>query len=56
MSIANWIALFVDDNNWSASYEATYFESFGVEHILKETKRFIGNKNIYNQKCEHTIQ
>ena len=23
-----------------------YFDSFGVEHILKEIKRLIGNKNI----------
>ena len=26
--------------------EVTYFDSFGVEHILKEIKEFIGNKNI----------
>ena len=24
----------------------TYFDSFGVEHILKEIKKFIRNKNI----------
>ena len=24
----------------------TYFDSFGVEHILKEIKTFVGNKNI----------
>ena len=24
----------------------TYFDSFGVEHIPKEIKKFIGNKNI----------
>ena len=24
----------------------TYFDSFGVEHIPKEIKTFIGNKNI----------
>ena len=24
----------------------TYFDSFGVEHIPKETKKFIGDKNI----------
>ena len=24
----------------------TYFDSFGVEHIPEEIKRFIGNKNI----------
>ena len=26
--------------------EVTYFDSFGVEHIPKEIKEFIGNKNI----------
>ena len=35
-----WIALYVNGNN------ATYFDSFGVEHIPKESKKFIGNKNI----------
>ena len=25
---------------------ASYFDSFGVEHIRKEIKRFIDNKNI----------
>ena len=24
----------------------TYFDSFGVEHITKEIKKFIGNKNV----------
>ena len=35
----HWIALWVNNNN------ATYFDSFGVEHIPKEIKAFI-NKNI----------
>ena len=26
--------------------DITYFDSFGVEHILKEIIKFIGNKNI----------
>ena len=26
--------------------DVTYFDSFGVEHILKEIKSFISNKNI----------
>ena len=26
--------------------KVSYFESFGVEHIPKEIKKFIGNKNI----------
>ena len=36
----HWIALYVNDNN------VTYFDSFGVEHIPKENKKCIGNKNI----------
>ena len=36
----HWIALYANDNN------VTYFDSFGVEDILKEIKTFIGNKNI----------
>ena len=36
----NWIALYVNSKN------ITYFDSFGVEHILKEVRKFIGNKNI----------
>ena len=35
-----WIALYINDNN------VTYFDSFGVEHISKEIKKFIGNKRI----------
>ena len=35
-----WIALWVNNNN------VTYFDSFGVEHIPKEIKAFINNKNI----------
>ena len=26
--------------------DATYFDSFGIEHIPKEIKNFIGNRNI----------
>ena len=35
-----WISLYVQNN------DVTYFDSFGVEHIPKEIKTFIGNKNI----------
>ena len=28
------------------NYDVTYFDSFGVEHIPKEIKRFIRNNNI----------
>ena len=30
----------------SASYNATYLDRFGVEHVPKEIKEFIGNKNV----------
>ena len=36
----HWIALFCNKN------EIVYFDSFGVEHIPKEIKKFINNKNI----------
>ena len=42
----HWIALYVNGNNRRASYDAIYFYSFGVEHIPKETKKSIRNKNI----------
>ena len=36
----HWIALYVNDNNKRASYNAIYFGSFGVEHIPKEITKF----------------
>ena len=36
----HWIALYVNAEN------VTYFNSFGVERIPKEIRRFIGNKNV----------
>ena len=36
----HWIALCVQNN------DVTYFDSFGVEHIPKEVKIFVGNKNL----------
>ena len=36
----HWITLYVDTKT------VTYFDSFGVEHILKEIKKIIDNKNI----------
>ena len=40
------MALYVNGNNRRASYNAIYFDSFGVQPISKETKRLIRNKNI----------
>ena len=31
---------------WVNNNDVTYFDSFGVEHIQKEIKAFIKNKNI----------
>ena len=36
----HWVALYVVSNN------VPYFDKFGVEHIRKEIKTFISNKNI----------
>ena len=36
----HWVALYVQNN------DVTYFDSFGVEHIPKEIRTFIGNENI----------
>ena len=36
----HWIALFCNRN------EIVYFDSFGVEHVAKEIKEFIGHKSI----------
>ena len=36
----DWIALYLYGNN------VAYFDSFGVEFIPKETRKFIGTKNI----------
>ena len=40
------IALYVNGNNGSVAYNATYFHSFGVEDIPREIQKFIGNKII----------
>ena len=36
----HWVALHANNKT------VTYFDSFGVEHIPKEVKKFINNKNI----------
>ena len=37
----HWVAFHMQNN-----YDFTYFDSFGVEHIPKEVKIFLGNKNL----------
>ena len=51
----HWVALWVVDN----SINVTYFDRFGVEHIPKEIKTFINNKNIKTKtflEYRHMIQ
>ena len=38
--VTHWVALYVQNN------DVTYFDSFGVKHISKENRTFIGNKNM----------
>ena len=38
----HWIAFYVNVTN----NEVIYFDSFGVEHVPEEIKKFIGNNNI----------
>ena len=49
----HWIALYVENN------EITYFDSFGVEHVHKEIKRFIKHKsiktNIFRIQADNSI-
>ena len=40
-----WISLYVKN------YDFTYFDSFGVEHIPKEIKKFIDSKNVISNIC-----
>ena len=48
-----WVAFYVNAEN------GTYFDNFGGEHIPKEIKKFIGNKNIvtniYRTQAYHSI-
>ena len=49
----HWIALYVKNN------KITYFDSFGVEHVHKEIKRFIKHKsiktNIFRIQADNSI-
>ena len=41
----HWIALYVNNKT------VTYFDSFGIEHVPKKVKKFIGNRNIISNIC-----
>ena len=49
----DWIALFCSRN------EIVYFDSFGVEHVPEEIKKFVGNKNIkgniFRVQANHSV-
>ena len=55
----HWIVLYVNGNNRTASCKEIYSDSFGVEHVPKQIKKFIGNKNIitniYRIQAYHLI-
>ena len=36
----HWVSFYLSNN------DVTYFDSFGVEHIPKKIKKFIGSKNV----------
>ena len=41
----HWVALYLNNNY------VTYFDSFGLEHIPKEIKKFTGGKDIIANIC-----
>ena len=43
----HWITLYVNNKTF------TYFDSFGIEHIPKEVKKFIGNRNIISNRIQN---
>ena len=48
----HWVAFYVHND------DITYFDSFGIEHILKEIEAFINNKKIKTNifRIKHMIQ
>ena len=45
----HWITLYCKND------EIVYFNSSGVEHVLKEIEKFIRHKNIKNKHIQNTI-
>ena len=41
----HWIDLYLNGNNKRTPYDTKYFYSFVIEHIQKQIKKFIENKN-----------
>ena len=56
----HWMDFYVNGDHLEASYDATYFDSFAVDHIPKEIKKLIGNKNIktdiYRTQANYSIR
>ena len=51
------MAFYVNDNNEDAFYDAIYFDSFGVEHILKKIKKNHWKQKYHNKYLyKHTIR
>ena len=48
------ITLYVNGDNGSESYNATYFDRFVVKLISKEIKKFIGNKSMITKYLQNT--
>ena len=46
LELIGLLCMWITDNNNNNNNNVTYFDSFGVEHIPKEIKTFISNKNI----------
>ena len=49
----HWIAFYVKNN------EVIYFDSFGIQHVPKEIKKFIGHKNtktnIFRKQADNSV-
>ena len=49
----HWIALHVHSHNGRASYDATYFDSLGSEHIPKEIKKIHRQQKYHNKYLQN---
>ena len=42
----HWVVIFVKSDKRTTSHDKTYYDSFGVDHIPKEIRKYICNNNI----------